>query len=406
MNNNFTKVILSLVLITTMILVLPNTTYASNASASASASPSTVNVGDTVTVTVTFSGKNIAGVQGSYSYNSDILQFTSSKIVNGDGQVTHSSARGDFLIFDARGTTSLRIELTFKALKTGEANISFSTSDAHGIGDDGIISMGTPKASTKVTVRTPAPPPSQPSKPSQPSQPSQPTQPTKPPEPEPEPINPVDDALEVTVDGKALFMWTELDTVKLPDGFKAKEVTYGEDKVEMAVSEEQDLVLAYLTDKDGKNGTFYVYDSESNQLYPHLTFNSRSNYTILQAGANTTVPEGYVETELTLDDQTVQAWKQDSGENPDFFLIYAMNSEGEKGFYLYDSSEGTIQKFFDKTVIVEVEIEPEPLSAFQKLSKDRTLMGIMVSLTTLILILTGVLAYLFFQPKKKRPYTA
>ena len=73
-------------------------------------------------------------------------------------------------------------------------------------------------------------------------------------------------------------------------------------------------------------------------------------------------PDGYQQADLVISDQTVIAWQQSSGQNPAFYLLYVMNPEGEAGFYLYDTQEGTIQRYADRSV----ELSPTPTPVVQK----------------------------------------
>ena len=73
-------------------------------------------------------------------------------------------------------------------------------------------------------------------------------------------------------------------------------------------------------------------------------------YTIVKEPQDLIIPSGYAETTVTIDEQTFKGWSNSEIEN--VYLIYAMNWNGEKGLYYYDSKEKQIIRYFDVTVQV------------------------------------------------------
>ena len=147
MHRTVTNTILSILLIALIIIVLPANAFA--ASASASVSSSTVKPGDTVTVTVTFRGSDIGVVDGTFSYDPSILQYTGGAGTSGGGGSGLIK-----LVTSAPNSSSLTATMTFKALKAGSATVSAKA--------DLILSyheekpLGTASASTRVTVKAPS----------------------------------------------------------------------------------------------------------------------------------------------------------------------------------------------------------------------------------------------------------
>lgn len=391
MHRTVTNTILSILLIALIIIVLPASAFA--ASASASVSSSTVKPGDTVTVTVTFRGTDIGVVDGTFSYDPSILQYTGGAGTSGGGGSGLIK-----LVTSAPNSSSLTATMTFKALKAGSATVSAKA--------DLILSyheekpLGTASASTRVTVKAPSSGGSSPSKPdngsssntSEPKDTNKPSESDTKEEQEETTKNPVEEAIKVTLGNEQLYLWKDLSSVKLPDGFKTGEAFYKTVRIQVAVGNNQDITLAYLTDENGENGSFYILDNPDN-LYPYITLNTTSSYTILQLEDPSKLPEGYKETELKLGDQTVQAWQLESGEHPDFYLLYVMNDKGERDFYLYDQAEKTMQRYTNRTVVKE----PEPLTFIEKLTSDTKLLALVGALGALSLILLIILIVLYIR---------
>jgi hypothetical protein len=390
MKNNLKRIILSIFILGIILSIFPTSTYAASGSASVSA-PSTVKPGDTVTVTFTFKASKIEGVDANFSYDKSVLKY------NGGS----NTSDGKIVVYGDGNSSSLSAKASFVAQKEGSSTIKVSTVDFYA----NMEPVNNVSASTKVTVKKPTQ--SKPSSSNNSSssssssssntntstKPDDKKEPEKVPEKEEEEkVNPVEEAVKISLEEKELFIWKDLSTIKIPDGFKSSNATYKTEKIKVAKAEDKDITLAYLTDKDGKNGSFYILDKEEN-LYPYINLNSESKYTVILLDSSTKLPEGYKETEIELDGKTIQAWTHE--ENPEFYLLYVMNTEGEKDFYLYDQAEKTMQRYTDRTVVVEVEKEPEPMTFFEKLSNDPTLLAIVGTLAALSIILLGVLIVLY-----------
>jgi len=393
MHRTVTNTILSILLVALILVVLPANAFA--ASASASVSSSTVKPGDTVTVTVTFRGTDIGVVDGTFSYDPSILQY-----IGGSGTSGGGGSGLIKLVTSAPNSSSLSATMTFKALKAGSATVSATAGLILSYHEE--KSLGTASASARVTVKAPGSSSSS-SKPNNNSSSntntSNNTDSSKPKTSEPNtkeekeesPTNPVEGTIKVTMGDKELYLWKDLSSVKLPDGFKSGEAFYKTVKIQAAVGENRNITLVYLTDEKGENGSFYILDND--KLYPYITLNTTSTYTILQLDDPAKLPEGYKETELKLGNQTVQAWQLESGEHADFYLLYAMNDKGKKGFYLYDQAEKTMQRYTNRTVVKE----PEPMTLIEKLTSDTKLLAVVGTLGALSLILLIILIVLYIR---------
>lgn len=68
--------------------------------------------------------------------------------------------------------------------------------------------------------------------------------------------------------------------------------------------------------------------------------------TVVSAQEGMEVPAGFVQCSVTIDGQAVQGWIWGKDENPEYCIFYAINEEGESGFYRYDLTEKTLQRYF------------------------------------------------------------
>ncbi|MGI6526445.1 MAG: hypothetical protein ACOX25_03515 [Caldicoprobacterales bacterium] len=223
-------------------------------------------------------------------------------------------------------------------------------------------------------------------------------------------IDPVEGTIEVDVDGKALYLRKDLSEVELPDGFELRSLTFGGEEVEAGINPRNKLSLVYLTDEEGKNGAFYIYDSASGKVYNHASIETSLSYVLLQPDDSVEIPQGYEETQVTIDGKTIKAWvlESESEEETGFYLVYAMDHEGNRSFYTYDSMEGTLQRFTDRVVVIEVESEPEPVQEaddttdlseeeptepglFQRLLDGWVIKAVIIGLALLFVLLAALL---------------
>ena len=68
-------------------------------------------------------------------------------------------------------------------------------------------------------------------------------------------------------------------------------------------------------------------------------------YTIIPTDETYAGPEGYTKTTLEINGETVTAWIKAA--DSQFYIVYAMNWDGEKALYVYDTKEQTMQRFVE-----------------------------------------------------------
>lgn len=108
-----------------------------------------------------------------------------------------------------------------------------------------------------------------------------------------------------------------------------------------------DITLVYLQSESG-NGLF-VYDAAQNAAYEFVRINSESHFIVVLLPKVDDVPEGYNEISLSIEGKGVATAYQTKVEKKDdqtkdFYLVYAMNDNGESGWYTYDSVDGTYMR--------------------------------------------------------------
>lgn len=135
-----------------------------------------------------------------------------------------------------------------------------------------------------------------------------------------------------------------------PDGFEEDSITYAGYAVKV-VKSESGIVLAYMTDKEGNNGEFYIYDPDSQKF---------SYYTGIPVSGNTfyilSVPDdfddtGFTKMTLSVDGKTLSAYQlSDSQAEGIVCLVYAMDIDGNKGYYRFDTGLKTFVRYYADSV--------------------------------------------------------
>lgn len=189
-------------------------------------------------------------------------------------------------------------------------------------------------------------------------------------------------SLTVSVDGKNYLLSSDFSSNPLPEGYEEIEYDYNGQKVRAGKGIKTKLILMYLetSDGNGKSG-FYIYD-ESNKtfsLYNTVT-EPDITYVILPITASADKPEGYTLTKFTMNGKEVQVLI-DSERN--FCLFYGVSSLGEKGWFRYRVSDGTIQVYSENAV---VPVDSQGDSQVDKTSGSRFWIAIVTLMTVIAVV--------------------
>lgn len=166
-----------------------------------------------------------------------------------------------------------------------------------------------------------------------------------------------------------------------------------------------DITLVYLQSESG-NGLF-VYDAAQNTAYEFVRINSESHFIVVLLPKVDDVPEGYNEISLSIEGKGVATAYQTKVEKTDdqtkdFYLVYAMNDNGESGWYTYDSVDGTYMRTELSTPTVAQEENDT--------TKSELVPGIankyLVLAAILVLIIIILLLLLIVSAVKNRKYKA
>lgn len=346
--------------------LLPAAVFAAELSLTAEATA--VTAGDDVVLTFVVSGENIAAAEGVFSYDPAVLSY-----VGGTGGVSDGGI--SMLSLEAGGADYLTAVAQFTAIANGEAVVDATIQNAYDYDGN---SLGGAQAAVSITVSG--------ADGGQPSTPSTDYSKTG------VAAQNVEGALE------PMYVWRSLQSLTLPSGYADRQVQYkGEFVGGAAIPDTEMPILLYLSNATGDVAGYYVYNAERDILYPYTTVSSvLASYTLMRPDENVEIPEGYTAATLEISGIPIPVWKQ-AGMDAELYLLYARNSAGELGFFLYNVSDRSVQRYLEATPSQTPLPEVSPAA----ISLSRPLFIALVALAALLLLaLIGILI-MHFRVKRK-----
>lgn len=166
-------------------------------------------------------------------------------------------------------------------------------------------------------------------------------------EDDPENADKQDNWKKFDINGTEWTMVNDIPEDVVPEGFEHSKTVIDGLEYNTLRGTFGDITLVYLQSESG-NGLF-VYDAAQNTAYEFVRINSESHFIVVLLPKVDSVPEGYNEISLSIEGKGVATAYQTKGEKSDdqtkdFYLVYAMNDNGESGWYTYDSVDGTYMR--------------------------------------------------------------
>lgn len=110
------------------------------------------------------------------------------------------------------------------------------------------------------------------------------------------------------------------------------------------------VTLLYFADEDAGNGALYVYDKDSQMVYPYIRLNSEHGYILILVPAMEMIDTDWQEISLTFEGKGIADVFHDSKQPENYYYLYAMNQNGELSWYEYDHVDGTYMRYYPREV--------------------------------------------------------
>lgn len=248
--------------------------------------------------------------------------------------------------------------------------------------------------------------------------------------------NPVDpNATMIPVGGDTIYAQFQVNTTfpaeLMPQGFVMENYMYRGVNVQSAYYALGDIRLLYLCAADGGSANFRIYYEDTDTFMDYVRFEGTNgkfiipvryqaqmkipdNYTGSYLPWSDTVVACYIYTELTdnpikvseemaemegtttEDTSATEPVKvEDLDEEVEFYLIYAMNQNGEEGFYLYDIVEDSYQRYVERDTSYDLD-----QSYFKYKDMAHRRFGIICVLAVLLVIAVFAVVNLIMQNRE------
>lgn len=224
-------------------------------------------------------------------------------------------------------------------------------------------------------------------------------------EDDPENADKQDNWKKFDINGTEWTMVNDIPEDVVPEGFEHSKTVIDGLEYNTLHGTFGDITLVYLQSESG-NGLF-VYDAAQNTAYEFVRINSESHFIVVLLPKVDDVPEEYNEISLSIEGKGVATAYQTKAEKTDdqtkdFYLVYAINDNGESGWYTYDSVDGTYMRTELSTPTVAQEENDT--------TKSELVPGIankyLVLAAILVLIIIILLLLLIVSAVKNRKYKA
>lgn len=163
------------------------------------------------------------------------------------------------------------------------------------------------------------------------------------------------DPIEVKIGDDKYTIIRKEGILDVPENYEKSSVKIGNDDVLCYKNIATNNLLIGLKDESG-NSRFYSYDEDNNK---YILYNGKKigglSLNILDMPSSE-LPNGYSKISFEYDEQKIDGYQyvdfnvtyasDETVRGNDFYLLYAVNElTGDKGLYVYDKYEGTVQRF-------------------------------------------------------------
>lgn len=181
----------------------------------------------------------------------------------------------------------------------------------------------------------------------------------------------VDTRAVINVNGTDYYFSQDYSKISVPEGFAQSKEKFDGTDVILYTSPNGQIKCAYLTDKDGKNGAWYIIDLNAKTAVPLINVQSAyKNFIILEPSDNVSKPEGYSSFSYDFGGNTVTAYHVT--ENDEVILVYAMSPDSDPSWYRYDTVEKTFVRY-NADPVTEKQEEAASDGSFFDQHKDKVL---------------------------------
>ena len=338
-----------------MILMIPSIAHAAGAELRFSDPSTTVGANVDVTVKLT-ADSEVSSVSATLTFDSNYLRF-----VSGEG----ASATGDQIQLSSNTAASeISWSLQFQALQEGTTKIEVGS--VTGTASDGTTLQVTQGNST-ITIGE--------------GDPSLITDTTS--------GGGTANGSQVEIDGVTYTISTEFSDAIIPDGFTKTEMTYEGGQYQAAIQESSGKYAVYMVNPNGEED-FFLYDPDNGKFsqFQQISISQDRYIVLLSEDKSEELPSSLKKTVMTVEGKEFPVWQ--NADNAEYYVVYALNSDGDKGYYQYDTVDKTYQRYTPEEVDQEEEAATSflgKLADWVKGNMDKAIIGVWLVFLFMLIIL-------------------
>lgn len=196
-----------------------------------------------------------------------------------------------------------------------------------------------------------------------------------------------------------------------PEGFTPSTFLYRDQKILVYLSPGSPggaVMVVYLVSEE--HSAWFVLDPETQTFSNFVSVRAEANpFVIVTPPESIVVPGGFIpEEELLVGEVKVSAWK--SSRMPEnLYLVYAMNKEGNIGFYFYDSKNVAFVSFFESDYAISSGAEQSPEVLMLQLEEERAarlrmeIIALILAILAVLMMIGSVLVFIYRRRGKTVP---
>ena len=171
----------------------------------------------------------------------------------------------------------------------------------------------------------------------------------------------VANGVQANVNGEMYTILNDFSDALIPTGFVRTQVTFEGQTCNAMIQESSGMYVMDMVSPDGEED-FFLYDPNNGSFTPfqQISIGEDRFLVILSEDMTAELPSTLQQTAMTIEGKEFIAWQ--NMEDNEFYVIYALNSDGQKEFYQYDTVDGTYQRY----IPVQEEQEEEPTGFVDK----------------------------------------
>ena len=155
----------------------------------------------------------------------------------------------------------------------------------------------------------------------------------------------------IEFNGQQYGILQESNETQPPKGFQPTTMEINGEENTVFVNKAETMILIHAIGPDEKVG-FYIYDQDEGiiGLYRPLTVDGKEVF-IIPIPENLQTREAMAFATMTINDEEIQVWSFNDAKLVGYSLLYVMDENGQKAYYVYDENEVKLLLYPDSTPV-------------------------------------------------------